>query len=249
MVDWLAIERAAQRAWPALLTERYDGWVLRYARGYTRRANSITPLAASSLPLAHKVACCQRRYDQQGIEPVFRIIDRGPAQEVDSWLAAAGWDQRDPTLVLWRPLGVAVAAAQAHTAADGVAALAIDDWIDAFASITGDGRDQGAHREILLRVAAHSLRLTVHREGRRVGCALAVLCDGWLSLLDVAVAPTWRRQGLGSLLLWRALAWGAAQGAAGATLSVTAANAAARALYARLGMCAAYGYWYRHPPA
>ena len=193
MVDWLAIERAAQRAWPALLTERYDGWVLRYARGYTRRANSITPLAASSLPLAHKVACCQRRYDQQGIEPVFRIIDRGRRRRsIPGWPRQAG-TSAIPTLVLWRPLGLPSPRPGAHCRR----------WrgrsshrrlIDAFASITGDGRDQGAHREIPLRVAAHSLRLTVQREGRRVGCALAVLCDGWLSLLDVAVAP-WRRQG------------------------------------------------------
>lgn len=248
MADWLALDRASQRAWPALITERYDGWVLRYARGYTRRANSITPLVASSLPLARKVACCQRRYVEQGIEPVFRIVDRGPAFGVDAWLAAAGWGKRDPTLVLCRPLDSTTAEARLLAAADDVDALGIEDWIDAFVRITCDGREQGPHREMLWRVATHSLRLMLQRDGQPVGCALAVLRDGWLSLLDVAVVQAWRRQGLGSLMLQRALAWGAAQGAVGAVLSVTATNKPARALYARLGFTASYAYWYRHPP-
>ena len=54
----------------------------------------------------------------------------------------------------------------------------------------------------------------------------------WLTL---AVAPGWRRQGVGGALLAEAHAWGLAHGLRKLQLHVRAGNAAAIALYRRLG--------------
>lgn len=43
----LRFEELALNALPAILTEFYDGWILRYSNGYTFRGNSINPLYKS----------------------------------------------------------------------------------------------------------------------------------------------------------------------------------------------------------
>ena len=40
----LQIEELSINAFPAILTELYDGWILRYSNGYTYRGNSVNPL-------------------------------------------------------------------------------------------------------------------------------------------------------------------------------------------------------------
>lgn len=69
-------------------------------------------------------------------------------------------------------------------------------------------------------------------------CACRVIVDE-LHVLDVAVAPDARRQGLARLLLGLALRTGARAGARVALLEVRAGNAAALALYESLGFRAA----------
>lgn len=56
-----------------------------------------------------------------------------------------------------------------------------------------------------------------------------------LRLMSVAVASSWRRQGLGMALVQHALSVGLEKGAGRAVLEVRASNEAARCLYERLG--------------
>jgi len=49
-------EELSLNAHPSLQTQVYDGWILRYANGYTSRANSINPLYQSTLDLQEKIA-------------------------------------------------------------------------------------------------------------------------------------------------------------------------------------------------
>ncbi len=72
------------------------------------------------------------------------------------------------------------------------------------------------------------------------GEELLALATGWLVLEElhitaVAVAPEWRRRGLGRRVLTALLRRGRRLGAERATLEVAAGNPAARALYAAAG--------------
>jgi hypothetical protein len=67
------IEESSLGAWPALLDSDFDGWRLRFADGYTRRANSITPLSPSRLALEDKIAACECLYAERGLPAIFRL--------------------------------------------------------------------------------------------------------------------------------------------------------------------------------
>jgi hypothetical protein len=42
-------------ALPAIQTNVYDGWILRFAAGYTKRTNSINPIYSSNVDLNSKI--------------------------------------------------------------------------------------------------------------------------------------------------------------------------------------------------
>lgn len=67
------LEELAMNAFPALSTELYDGWVLRYSNGYTYRGNSINPLYNSSYDFSKKIKYCERKYAESKIPCVFKI--------------------------------------------------------------------------------------------------------------------------------------------------------------------------------
>ena len=78
-----------------------------------------------------------------------------------------------------------------------------------------------------------------------VACALGVLEHDLLGLFDVITDQAHRGKGYAGALLAKLLDWGAEQGAQHAYLQVIADNAAALALYHRLGFKPLYSYWYR----
>lgn len=75
----------------------------------------------------------------------------------------------------------------------------------------------------------------VHDQGELVGFAGGVVVDGNLEVLDVAVVPARRRQGLARRLLGRIAYDAQMLGARTTTLEVAADNVAAHTLYAALG--------------
>jgi len=72
-------EELAINTHPALQTQLYDGWVLRFSNGYTNRANSVSPLYPSNLPGEEKVAHCEQIYAAQELPAVFKLTDASPA--------------------------------------------------------------------------------------------------------------------------------------------------------------------------
>ena len=84
------------------------------------------------------------------------------------------------------------------------------------------------------------------RMNDRPSAAAFVACHkGHAMLHALEVVPSLRRQGSAQNVLSAAAVWAKAQGADTLSLVVTTANAAARALYSRMGMQEVAGYHYR----
>ena len=81
------VEETCLNAWPALREVVFEGWLLRFSEGLTRRGNSANPLAPLRCP---ELAECQRLYRRLGLPTIFRVLSFGdPA--IDEQLAGAGY--------------------------------------------------------------------------------------------------------------------------------------------------------------
>ncbi|WP_328848888.1 GNAT family N-acetyltransferase [Micromonospora zamorensis] len=99
----VALERAADEAWPAPTRGRIGDWLLRSADGWTGRANSALPIGDPDRPLAAAVDEVERWYAEQG-QPAMINTPLPLAAPVGTELDARGWTARPPTLVQTAPL-------------------------------------------------------------------------------------------------------------------------------------------------
>lgn len=67
------LEELSINAWPALHQVLSDGWLLRAANGYTRRANCVWPLYSTNLPLDARITECENFYESRGLAPTFKM--------------------------------------------------------------------------------------------------------------------------------------------------------------------------------
>lgn len=242
MLEPKDIEDRSLRAWPALRTEVYDGWLLRFAQGYTKRANSVNPQGRGDLAVEEKVAYCERRYAEHGLPTIFRLTSIADVGEIDDYLARSGYRSIEPSSVRCLALGAATCNEN-----DSV----VEDWCDrpdAWHKVfhdLGDGAPAPAHRELLGCVPEPRALMVLRVDGTPVCCGLGVLTDGCLGLFDFVTAPGSRRNGHASTVVENMLAWGKALGAHTAYLQVVAHNQPATALYDRFGFSERYHYWYR----
>ena len=93
------IELMLMRTWPALEERIYDGWVLRFSKGYTKRSNCINPLYESYFDLEEKFKYCKKIYEEKGQQLIYKIIDTEVSLVVDEFLEKKGLEKKDMVTV------------------------------------------------------------------------------------------------------------------------------------------------------
>ncbi|WP_218244185.1 hypothetical protein, partial [Pseudomonas sp. 2995-3] len=62
-------------ALPALQTQLVDGWILRFANGYTKRANSINPIYPLNEEVTDKIEKVSQVYRDRNQKVVYKLTD------------------------------------------------------------------------------------------------------------------------------------------------------------------------------
>lgn len=243
------IEEALVNAWPALHQVLLDGWLLRFAKGFTKRANSVTPLYSGSQAMAAKVRHCENLYARERLQSIFRLNPASEQGVLDDYLRRRGYRRLEPSLVLTADL------AQAAHAGNAVAMpspaphwflLPQDEWLQRHAALTGASRKFTRLHGAILNAVRTDCAFAALRDGEHtLACGLGMVESSLLGLFDIVTHPQQRRQGWGEALVRGLMGWGSRQGAAVAYLQVAQDNEAAKALYAKLGFQERYPYWYR----
>jgi len=247
------LEELTLNAWPPLHSLLYDGWLLSFSGGYTRRANSIHPLYPSTLALPEKIGVCEQTYAARGQETVFKLTTAADDAELDALLEQRGYAAAATTSVqvaeLSRLPANVLPAAVPPTAEDASVALQehlSEGWLQDFnrLSVTPEPFHPTMRRMLQNITPAHAFA-SIALPGRAEALGLAVAERGSVGLFDIIVDTVVRNQGLGRRLVSRLLQWGRQHGAARAYLAVMSDNAPARHLYATLGFQEQYRYCYR----
>jgi ribosomal protein S18 acetylase RimI-like enzyme len=239
-------EEAGFNAWPALQTILLDGWVVRIAGGYTKRANSANPTYPNvDGDLLSKVERCEALYRERGLPPIFRLTSFGCPPGLDALLAGRGYRMIDPTLVMTRSLAESLPNAPVGRE---LIDLPLEPWLDGYVAASGAPLAQRATHAAMLRLIGPGARfaaLTVSGSPAPVAFGLAVVEGNLVGLFDIVTDRAHRQRGHGRSLVTGVLGWAAERGATTAYLQVTVANDPACQLYRALGFSEAYRYWYR----
>jgi hypothetical protein len=99
----IGLESRLLNAWPSFDYQLYDGWVLRLANGYSKRANSATPfrpdIGLDDELLDYMIA----RFVEANVRPTFRL-NGVEAPDADALLKQRGFKEIEPTHVLTAPI-------------------------------------------------------------------------------------------------------------------------------------------------
>lgn len=236
------IEEAGLNSWPALQQSLFDGWLVRFAQGYTKRANSVTPLYSSLLRAEEKIAWCEQLYREKRLPTIFRLLSfSDESQQLDQLLAQRGYTVLDRTLV-WS-LKLPSEPAPENPA---LRAMALGDWLPIYCQLSDRYSElQQVHHKLLERISSPVIYAALYQNNACVACGLGVLEHEVFGLFDIVTDPEQRRKGYGTQLVTSMLHWGQQQGAQYAYLQVVATNRTAQHLYAKLGFQERYQYWYR----
>jgi GNAT superfamily N-acetyltransferase len=208
------LEHAAALGWPGVEHEWREGWLLRFGRGITRRANSAVPLDFSAVCILRWLVDW---YAARGVAPLvaapdrlFRIPSAVPTDAENLIMAGdvAGGDSGD---------------------AVAIASTPDDDWLRLY--------QREVPVDVLTAVVDGEVAFATTADAAVGRAAVTTAPDGtrWVGLSAVHVLDSARRRGLARDLCSALLSWGAGRGATRAYVQVLADNSAATRLYESMG--------------
>jgi N-acetylglutamate synthase len=246
------VERASLRAWPAEETESLDGWLLRANGGFTRRANSVSPLASlGAIPRGGRIELAERWYRRRNLAPCFQIGSGSAAARLAQDLTRASYRPEGQTLVQAARVPHVLAASCSGGSSDlsvWTSETPDADW----QTIAIEASRFALHRTLFLRllerIGARARYFTATLAGEPVAACLGVVDGGLLGVYDVLCLPAFRRRGATTALMCGVAKYAERERIRRLYLQLDFDNEPARALYARLGFVTLFDYHYLTAP-
>ena len=236
------LEEIASNGHVALNVVQYDGWLLRFSNGYTGRANSVSPLYPSKLPLEEKVAYCEECYAKQGLPANFKLTEYDTV--LSDFLAQRGYKKANASDLM--VLDKLEKATEGFSPRSCMLAKTPEEWLPDYFRLEKitDKADQETFCKMLDKVMADTVYVSLYYEDKTVACGSAAIEHGYALIQNIIVNDNFRGKGYGEKLCRTLLKRAQELGAKHAYLQVVQTNTAAKNLYTKLGFKKEYSYWY-----
>jgi ribosomal protein S18 acetylase RimI-like enzyme len=243
------LEQACSDAWPPLEQHHLGEWRLRWADGFTGRANSALAIGDPGMPIPEALRAVCDFAHSQGISPAVQAVNGSRAE---AEILAEGWLEN-----VEHPAGYEVSVLVGNVmngtflAKNGrkvpfitsVRDTPTPAWWELSAGTT---EPTPAQRHVL---ATGEIGYGVAESGDLTAGAVRVAIVGQVAHISrLAVRAEFRRRGLAAELMAAASSWAKDRGATQEVLQVSVSNAPALALYRELGFTEHHRYRYWVPP-
>jgi len=240
----LLYEELSLNALPALQTQFYDGWVLRYTNGYgyTNRANSVNILYPSKIDMGTKVTECEKRYFAQGLPAVFKITDSLDGN-LDSFLEGKRYDVVTPTYLMSAGMDGIQSDINGCVLTDCID----NEWLNAYFRLSEyvDSKKISIAKQVFSNIRVTVICGRLIKDGETIACGLCAVERGFAGLFNVVVDEAYRGRGYGKGICVSLLSAAKRVGVHTTYLQAVQENNRAVNLYTKLGYMCAYSYWYR----
>jgi N-acetylglutamate synthase len=240
------LEELYTAAWPPLRQETIGDWLLKFAPGVSRRANSANPRQAQIRDVEGSIAECERRYRDSGMPALFRIPSIiEPAAGVR--LERLGYRPEGETVNLYASIDDAVARRD-----KAVTILPHPDaeWLAAMTAAQGHTGDKAqTYHQVVSSIAIPAAFVSLRQDDALAALAYGALDGGVMCFESVVTLERYRGRGLAHRALSALIDWAAQRGAQAVCLQVEATNERGTRLYHSLGLRQElYRYDYRREP-
>ncbi|WP_019508244.1 N-acetyltransferase [Pleurocapsa sp. PCC 7319] len=246
------LEELSLNALPSLQQILYDGWILRFAEGYTKRANSVTPLYPSSEDLTQKIYRCEQVYQSFNLKPIFRLTNISQSRTLDQTLEKLGYQKYCNISVQVKTITAGNALHNDYlTIRRGDRSVTLnnelsEEWLDHFVHAASLPIQHWETLSTILQIIpTQTCYAWLKYRYQFCSCGLGVLENNYLGLFFIITAKKQRRKGHAEQLISTLLNWGQSKGATHAYVQVEAKNLKAINLYNKLGFTEVYQYFYR----
>ena len=233
-------EERLVNVWPAVSTMLMDGWAVRFANGYSSRANSASPVVLGAAMPDKLIDCVESLYTKAGLLPTFRITPLA-AMDVEPRLLQRGYHIKDEALTMTACLSnMETAPVDPRVLLEGTPSSA---WLSGVSCRQEPSKQSADHLlAIVGQLRVSSVFATTQVLDKDIGFGMAAIDRDWAEISSVLLDAAHRGQGFGRVTVNALLQWASARNASHAFLQVSAQNSVARGLYRRLGFKELCGY-------
>ncbi len=237
------IELMLMRTWPAIEERTYDGWVLRFSRGYTKRSNCINPLYESYFDLEEKFEYCRKIYKEKRLPIIYKLIDTKVSLMVDEFLEKKGLKKQDMVTVKEIDL----------TDVDyNLKSISINwgfskEWYDFYTAENNlNTEEKDIIKKLLEKNDKNNVYVCKSINNEIIAVAMGSVEKNRMGIFNVYVKDTYRKKGYATEILEGLLVEARKINVEKAYLQVMETNERALKLYKKMGFVLKYKTWYRY---